>query len=93
MKSKFKNLNFESIKVLSKEEKSRVLGGNGGYPQWWLRYDPHICLNLNQGFDTVKCTKSMCDAICGGVSCEPYEPAQSGGGVFNTYAAWCSTQL
>jgi hypothetical protein len=30
MKSKFKNLNFESVEVLSREEKSKVVGGAYG---------------------------------------------------------------
>lgn len=34
MKSKFAGLNFDSVEVLTQEEKKKVKGGNGGYPSF-----------------------------------------------------------
>lgn len=35
MKSKFGGLDFGSVEVLSRQQQSRVTGGNGGYPSFW----------------------------------------------------------
>jgi hypothetical protein len=77
MKSKFAGLNFDSINILTQEEKKKVKGGysaSNGYT-WEYPYDqnPYICLS-NPGFDKVWCTESRCNANCGG-PCQPYRRA------------------
>jgi hypothetical protein len=74
MKNKFKNLDFGSIDVLSREEQKKVKGG--GYPTPWLNIKPHLCLDNSPARDTWKCTQAQCNAVCQ-IPCEPYNPGPS----------------
>ena len=73
-KEKFGLLNFASLEVLSKEEMKNVKGGYNPADGWSHNGTPvpYICLNLNAGYDTVKCSQSECDSYCGGVPCVRY---------------------